>query len=305
MKLGIKVGLRSDWKSDLMASKPEFAEIWFHAGKIPEYDPLFAFCQAQEIPTGLHFWGATALGILANLAYPDNEILKASRLMVMSTLETAARNNSLYVNLHPSASVLSKVDFTKEEFVPFGQPGLYPQVLQILRESLTLIAEYGEKLGVPITVESVPKMALGSPWTGTDGRTKPVKIGEFAISDIEKILPIANIYFANDFGHTAGNVISENRTQVKDYVFEITRRLAPITRLLHVSYIIPPYNGTDYHGCLYNSELQTGTAVPNYNELGKLLRLFVNRSDVYALVEPEKDHPGNFTTLKKLVSEVS
>ena len=304
MKLGIKVGLKSDWKSDLGVTHPQFCEFWFHAKHIPDYDPLFVYCKQQNIITGLHFWGATSTGILANLAYPNNEILNKSRKMVQDTIDVAAKNNSVYLNIHPAGAVLTKVDFIKEEFVPYPNSIPYDKTLEILRESLGQLANYALHKGVILTVESVPARALGHPWTGKEGRTKPTDIGEFPVADIEKILPIENLYFANDFGHTAANVVSTDRVAVKEKLFDIARRLAPITKLLHVSYIIAPYNGTDYHGCLYNTELQTDSAVPNNTELKELLKLFKNRTDVYALVEPEKDHPGNFRTLQNLINEL-
>ncbi len=305
MKLGIKVGLRSNWKSDIDAARPEFCEFWFHAGKIPEYEPLFAYCKAQNIAAGLHFWGAAADGTLANFAYPDSDVLTLSRKMVQDTIDTAAKHQAVYVNLHPSGSVLAKVDFEREEFIPISKQLPFHQTRTILQESLEQIGNYAHAKGIILTVESVPLQALGHPWTGLKGRLKPTNIGEFPIAEMEKILPIPNIYFANDFGHSAGNIISENRNEVKEYIFSVVRRHAAKTKLLHVSYIIPPYNGTDYHGCLYYDEVYTTAAVPNYNELKELLKLFISRDDVYALVEPEKDHPGNYQTLQKLVNEAS
>ena len=305
MQLGIKVGLKSDWKSDLEATRPQFCEFWFHSGKIHEYNPLFAYCKANNIAVGLHYWGTMPDGTSSNLAYPDPEILKNSRQLIKNTIDAAAKHKSIYVNLHTAGSTLAKVNFETEEFLPFGSQIPNHKALIILKESLQIISGYAKNRGVCLTVESTPARALGTPWTGKAGREKPTFIGEFLVSDLEKILPIDNIYFANDLGHTAGNIISENRNAVKDYLFSVVRRLAPITKLIHVSYVVKPYNGTDYHGCLYYDEVHSLSAVPNYNEIKELLKLFVTRNDVYALVEPEKDHPGNFVALQKLVAEVS
>ena len=77
-----------------------------------------------------------------------------------------------------------------------------------------------------------------------------------------------------------------------------------MTKLLHIGFIIPPYNGTDYHSCLYYDEFKTETAVPNYNETKQLLKMFINRDDVGVLVEPEKDHVGNFESLKQMFQDL-
>lgn len=305
MKLGIKVGLKSDWKNDLITTQPDFCEIWFDSRKIPEYEELFAFTQKRGIATGIHFWGALPDNTLANLAYPDKEILNESRDLVKKTIEIAGKNKSIYVNLHPAGKLLTRVDFDKEEFEVYTKETPQNTVLTNLKESLKLISEYAKNLGVPVCLESVPLRALGHPWTGAAGRKKPIGIGEFIVNEIEPFLNIDNLYFANDFGHTAGNIVSNDRNLVIDQVFNITKRLAPRTKLLHVSYIIPPYNGTDYHGCLYYDEFSTSQAVPNRDEMKQLLKLFIERDDVGALVEPEKDHIKNFFTLKKLVSEVA
>ncbi len=304
MKIGIKVGLKSNWKTDLEATKPDFCEIWFDSRRINDYSELFGFLKQQKIPAGLHFWGASPNGTLANLAYPDSEILTISRNLLRQTIDAAARTQAVYVNFHPCGKILSRVDFEKEKFTPFTKLLPTSESLIILEESLSFASQYANSLGVMLTVESTPKLAAGSPWTGKNGRMQPTTIGEFAVSEIEPLLKKLKLFFANDFGHTCSNIISTDRQEVKEFLFNIARRLAHITKLLHVSYIVPPYNGTDYHGCLYYDELKSPTAIPNYDEMKQLLKLFVQRDDVMALVEPEKDHIGNFQALINLVKEI-
>lgn len=304
MKLGIKVGLRGNSPKDLQATCPDFCEVWFHSGKIDDYDNLFREIKKSGCGVGLHFWGATSDGTLANFAYPDREILRQSRELLRQTIEIAARHNALYVNMHPCGKLLSKVDFEKAEFVPFTKQAEFSQVFTNLQESLFLAAEQAKNSGITLTLESVPSRSLGAPWTGKDGRIKPIYIGELTVAETVPLIDGDKIYFANDFGHSAGNIISDNRDLVIKTVFEITRRLAVKTRLLHVGYIIPPYNGTDYHGNLYSDEFKSPPAVPNILEMKQLLNLFNRREDVYALVEPEKDHIGNFRILKQLVQEI-
>lgn len=304
MKLGIKIGLKSNWQADLEATEPEFCEIWFHSGKIGQYQPLFEFIQKLGIGVGLHFWGVLDDGTLANLAYPNNKILNASRQLVKNTIDCAAQYNAVYVNLHPTGRVLTHVNFEAEEFTPYSPLADLNQTRSILQESLTQQADYARRKNVPLCVESVPPLALGNPWRGKSGSIKPMDIGEFPISEFADVLHTNNLYFSNDFGHTGANIISDNRTSVKNFLFDTTRQLASRTKLLHIGYIIPPYNGIDYHGNLYDAKLQSDAAVPNFTELKQLLGIFKDRSDVYALVEPESDHTGNYKFLKNLVESL-
>lgn len=305
MKLGIKVGLKSDWKADVLATQPDFCEIWFDSRHIEQYSDLFSFLKRENIPAGIHFWGATPDGTLANLAYPDTHILQASGELVRKTIEAAATNNVLYVNLHPCGKLLTRVDFDIESFTPYTKAVATSTAMTLLEESLTGLTEFAGDRGILLTLESTPKLALGTPWSGKSGRLKPVAIGEFTVSEIEPLLNKPHLYFANDIGHTSSNIVTSDRNEAKNLLFNIARRLAQQTKLLHVSYIIPPYNGTDYHGCLYYDEFLTHAAVPNRDEMKQLLKLFIKRNDVYTLVEPETDHVRNFQALKQLITEVS
>lgn len=304
MNLGIKVGLKSNWKVDLAATQPDFCEIWFDSRRKDDYGELFAYLKLHKIPAGLHFWGSTPEGTLANLAYPDKQILAISRQLLQLTIDTAAHIQAIYVNFHPCGKVLSRVDFDKEEFTPYTNPIELSVALRILEESLTAAQKTAVSQGIMLTLESTPKLATGSPWTGKNGRLHPTTIGEFSVAEIESLLNKLKLFFANDFGHTCGNVISPNRQEVKETLFNIARRLIHITKLLHVSYIVPPYNGTDYHGCLYYDEFKSPAAIPNYSEIRQLLKLYTQKPEIYALVEPEKDHPGNFQVLKNLAKEI-
>ncbi len=304
MKLGIKIGLKSNWKSDLLATRPDFCEIWFDSRKISLYEPIFKFVREIGCQVGLHFWGALPDGTLTNLAYPDKEILNASRTLVKKTIETAAKYDALYVNIHPGGTLLTRVDFERQQFLPYTKLLSYDTTLNILRQSLEELSSFASVQGILFCVESVPYLALGHPWHGKSGRYNPVNIGEIPITELKRLLPMENVYFANDFGHTCANLTIPDREIIKSWLFRTTLEFAQNTKLIHVSYIVPPYNGTDYHGSLYFDEFKTQAALPNYSEMLELLKVFKNRSDIHALVEPESDHIGNFKFLKILVERL-
>lgn len=304
MKLGIKVGLQGTPFKDLEKTHPDFCEIWFHSGKIAEYEPLCQKIQDLNVNNGLHFWGQLADGTQANLAYPDKEILKQSRDLVKKTIEAAHIHKSAYVNIHPGEARLAKIDFENEQVTPYSQPAELRFCEETLYESVTELASYAQNYEVHLYVESVPRLFVGHPWRGAKGRKNPVDIIQIQIPSFEPLFKIPNVYFTNDIGHTAGNVISEDRGMVKQFLVATTTRLFNQTKLLHVNYLIPPYNGTDYHGSIYYDEFKTNDSVPNQLEMQELLKPFINREDVGALVEPESDPVGNFFALKKLISEV-
>jgi len=302
MQLGIKTGLKGDYQAEITQAKPDFVEVWFNAGKADHYQDLFGYLKRQKVPFGLHFWGALPDQTLANLAYPDRMINHESFKLYRLTLEIAARHRCLYLNLHPAGYRLTRVDFQKEEFKPFSKPAAKKICLINFIHHLSSLGELGQKLGVQILVESAPKYANGTPWTGPAGRLQPVYIGEIPVTDLAlDLFNLPNIYFANDFGHTASALTNVSRTQISDFLITTTRKFFDHTRLLHIGYLLPPYIGTDYHGSLLYQEFSTDAAVPNKSEMIKLLKLFVKRADVLALVEPESNHVGNFQALNQLV----
>lgn len=304
MKLGIKVGLQGDSATDLAKTRPDFCEVWFHSGKIDQYDNLFRSINRIGCRAGLHFWGILADGTQANLAYPDNKILQSSIKLVKVTIDYATKSGCFYVNVHPGEARLTKVDFEKEIAAPYTTAAPLQTCKQILGASLAELAGYAKKRGVELYVESIPKKAPSAPWLGTEGRKNPINLVQIPISLVMQLFNIDNLFFTNDLGHTAGNVISTNRNQIINFLSQITAKLAFKTKLLHVSYIVPPYNGTDYHGCIYYDEFNTTAAIPNRDEMKQLLRLFKERNDVGALVEPETDHVRNFQTLQNLAKEI-
>ena len=305
MKIGIKIGLKSDWKNDLIKTQPEFCEIWYDARYPEKYDEIFQYLLAHQIPSGLHFWGVTHDGILANLAYPDKVIFESSMKLALSCLETAKKRKCIYVNFHPTGTVTSKIDFDKELIEPVGIRYSYKETYPRLEESFSNLATIASENGTIITLESVPKLTMRHGWNGKNARLDTTDMGEMPITEIEEIFDVPNIYFAHDFGHTLGGLINPTRTLAIDFIFNIARRLQNKTKLLHVSYIVPPYNGTDYHGSLCYDEFSTTSAIPNRDEIKQLLKMYLTQDEIYALVEPEKDHIGNYRALEKLVREVS
>jgi hypothetical protein len=112
-----------------------------------------------------------------------------------------------------------------------------------------------------------------------------------------------NAWFANDFGHTAANCVSDSTKDIWAMLYDVSKTYASKTKLIHIGFLAPPFNGTDFHDHMDNPLLETNQAVPNNQQLIDLFKLFPDRDDVYALVEPMNDHVKNFFLAKTLLEQ--
>lgn len=79
--------------------------------------------------------------------------------------------------------------------------------------------------------------------------------------------------------------------------------MAHATRLIHLGFLMPPYNGTDNHDTLENPALDTDQALPNKQQMLQLLKCFKNRDDVWILTEPNGRHAQNYFLAQKILAE--
>jgi hypothetical protein len=195
------------------------------------------------------------------------------------------------------------MDLTNEEIRILTPPADLSDCQKRFTDNAMTLTEYGKTRNITVTIESIPACVY-SYWTKGHpvSRLKaepsyPLPID--AYPDIFK----NGLWFANDFCHTAGNFVSDDRTFVESQLRTITEQLAERTKLLHLSFLVPPYNGTDFHDQLDNPIFDSPKAIPNRSEMTELLKLFSGRPDVYALVEPQSDHPKNYRLAQKLLSD--
>ena len=157
---------------------------------------------------------------------------------------------------------------------------------------ITELHEYATRRGIILTIETVPLMEIPR-WNIGRGNGKIINPYRLPI-DVSIELGRRRFAVANDFGHTASNIISDDRDAVWQFLYDTTKTLAPATRLIHFSFIVPPYNGTDFHDTLENPVLDSAAAIPNKKQMPELLQLFKNRDDIWILVEPKTDHIKNY-----------
>lgn len=302
MTSGIKVGPRT-WKTILKDYRPQACEVWFRIDWFDRYQEMFAFLQRQKIQTGLHFWGILSGGIMPNFAFPDKDIGATSVKLVKQTIDIASKHNFHYVNIHPGSYQLAKLNLDKYFMRPVpGRETTIKEGNSVLYENIANLNSFAKKRGVLLVTETIPSM---EPMHWRDliaGRKKTQDIYNVPVKVVEKLAD-QGFFICNDFCHTAADVISNDRNYLFKKLMEKTKKLALQTRLIHVNTMPPPFNGTDGHLGILKQDFENDV-FPSREQLKKLLSLFVDRNDIWAIPEPFSKHVENTKALVKLIEEI-
>lgn len=303
MTLGIKVGPQKQSFLDLDQTNAPFAEVWFDVNRADDYTELFVELKRRKMQVGLHFWGALPDGTWTNIAYPDAMLIKESLSMMKKTIDIAAQNGFQYVNIHPGCAARVGIDFDSTRMDLRSDPIPFKQVIPLFLDNARSLHEYAQASGVVFTVETVPsRVVIG--WYDDSARHDPDKIMnvyELPVSAIESAAK-AGVWVANDFNHTAA-IPADDPAYLWRHLREKTRRLRKQTRLIHMGFLTPPFNGTDFHNTLDHPLFDTSQVVPNKKQMIKLLRLFTDRDDVWILTEPNGRHTENYFLAQKILAE--
>ena len=303
MKLGIKVNADAESFDRLAMTSPQLAEVWFNANDPDRYAGLFKELQRRKCDVGLHFWGQLDHGVLPNIAFPDEEIISQSTTLMKRTIDIAHEHAFQYVNIHPGSAAVIQVDYEAQRYDIIRDPVDMDHAIGIFLSNASTLHEYAASKQVVFTVETVPPKITNG-WYTASTRLSPKPSYELPVRAIIAAAK-AGMHVANDFTHTAANIISEDASAVFTYLRGITEKLAPMTRLVHAGFIVPPYNGTDNHDHFSNPLFAGDLAVPNHNQTIELLQLFSSRDDLWILAEPKDDHAGNYKSLKTMIEIAS
>lgn len=301
MQLGLKVNADAESYARLSDANPPFVEVWFNVNEKDRYNDLFTELTRRNCASGLHFWGMLDDNIAPNIAYPDTKTITQSMALMRQTIDVAAENGSEYVNIHPGASALAKVNYKEEHFDLASDPVDPHEAIEVFLTNAQALSDYAKSKSVVFTVETVPPRITDG-WYDAQARLRPKNIYELPPEAILRAAKMG-LWVTNDFCHTASNVITDDADRVYTFLKGTTQVLAPQTRLIHIGFIMPPYNGTDNHDELDNPILNTDDAVPNTSQMIELLKLFVKRNDVWVLVEPKDHHVKNYFLAQKLIEQ--
>ncbi|MBI3577245.1 TIM barrel protein [Candidatus Gottesmanbacteria bacterium] len=302
MILGIKVGPDRQSFLDLEQTNAPFAEVWFDVNRADEYMELFAELKRRHMQVGLHFWGIVSDQIMVSFGHPDQNVLDGSRKLVKQTIDIAAREGFAYVNIHPGSRAIVQMDLGHMDYPSISEPVPVEQANKIFLEEMRALDHYAKTKGVVLTVETVCRKVPKTKWYEPSSRLNPIDLHQLPAASVAAAGSVG-IAVANDFVHTESHAASENPTDIWTYLSDMTRQMAPQTRLVHLGFMVPPLNGCDTHDSLDNPLLETDQAVPNRRQMIELLKLFANRDDVWILVEPNGRHPENYFLAKKILED--
>lgn len=302
MTLGIKVGPQRQSFLDLEGTNAPFAEVWFNISRADEYAELFDELKRRNMQVGLHFWGVLDGGISPGFGYPDRGMLEGSARLVKKTIDIAAHHSFQYVNIHPGSRTIINIDLDRMDYPYISDPVPLPAAQDLFLKEVMKLHQYATDRNVVLTVETVSRCLQKTDWYNPESRLLPINPYQLPVASI-RAAARAGIAVANDFVHTATDPVSDNPKQIWEFLYQTTRSLAAATRLIHLGFLVPPYNGTDFHDHLDNPMFATGDAMPNRHQTIELLKLFKNRGDVRILTEPNGRHAENYFLAQKILAE--
>lgn len=303
MKIGIKIGPKN-WKKALSETKAKYCEVWFRLNRVKEYTPLFECLNKNKISFGLHFWAMIQGKYLPSLLYSKNDIAAETFRAIKKTINIASQWRATYVNFHPDSYRLTVLDLdnlvikTLDSNELIERKKSFDQLLYYLQN----IRIYADKKRVISFSETVPKFLPSDPENVKTGR---LNIQKSEGLETERFFKLAKLGYpvCFDIGHTTGQLITNDRKKLFDYLYTSAKKMLPGIGLVHVTTTIPPFNGTDSHNGILKKDFKKGV-LPDRRQLIKLLSLF-KRKDVWLIPEPEiGDMAKNYFELKELVKKI-
>jgi sugar phosphate isomerase/epimerase len=300
MLLGIKVGPQKTSIPDLIATGAPFCEVYLDINRLNEYDDLFDYLKTNRIETGLHYWASVSDKIWSNIAYPDNRIINESMSLIQKTIDIAQKSGFVYVNIHPGSRALVRFDMINQTFDLIKDPVPLNQSISLFLENAAKLDAYAKARNIVLTIETVPARVTNYYWQKPRSEQTPINVYELPVEALYRAQNLG-ISIANDFGHTAASIVTDNLEAIRRHLFEASKMLARSTRLIHLGFVAAPFNGTDFHDTLTNPVLDTDAAIPNKNQMFDLFKIFPENQKIWILVEPNASHVENYFAARKLL----
>lgn len=300
MKLGLKVASRVQDIENLQKTKAKFCEIRFVFEQADSFKPLLRYIKKAGIQPNFHFWAAFENNIMANPAAPG-KLGKQTAQAIKETIRLASKYKAGYVVIHPGTTMKNILNQTTPGVQPIETITSVEEAEKILIERLKKLSRFAEEYHLELITETVTPLDPIK-WMSAEGRQKTIDIGSLPLSTIEKIAQ-KGFPIANDFEHTACNYQSADKKTLFDFLYKKTKELEAFTKLVHLGYLIPPYNGTDFHGNLNDKQFVSDFALPNKKETIQLLKLFKSRKNLWVIPEPVTDHIGSYKISREMIKE--
>ena len=302
MRVGVKVG-PSNWEKILSEITPECVEVWFRLDRVNESIPIFEKLNRMKVTYGIHFWAILEGGYEPNLSYEPNGVAEQSEKLVRETIDIAYKYGAFYVNVHPGSMILRKLDLDNKCMHLLSESELPGnEAMRSLLSRAEHLDSYARAHNILFLIETLPVNELEH-WRDHSGR---VNIQFAKNIPPEMIIQLANAgrYITNDFGHTISSWVSDDRELLFDKLFDVTKQLAPQTKLIHLNTVRPPFNGTDSHDGILPSDFEKNV-MPTREQIIQLLQLFRDRSDVWIIPEPEANQmTKNYREIKTMLANL-
>ncbi len=301
MQVGFKTGPNT-WEEGQTIAREDgikLCEVWFRIDKVREYDSMLRFLADEKVSVGLHHWGLIDGKYKTNIASGDEHIRRQTIQQIKDTIEVGANIECAYVNAHSGAQSNEMISFEpfEQQLLPTGTLSL-AEAEKIFLESAEELQDFARHQGVTLTIETLP---------GAESATSREDIYVPGNTPYSTLLQLGSIgaLIANDFTHTASQMMLQTKdiSIIGELLLEFTKTAAPLTGLLHVNTIIPPFNGSDSHTGILPEDFSAG-AFPQEEQLKELLGVFKDREDVFVIPEPHSDMRKNTQALRALVESL-
>jgi sugar phosphate isomerase/epimerase len=303
MRVGFKTGPQSWAEGQRIVTElhASFCEVWFAVEESQKYTDALRWFREHNVDLGLHHWGICEGGVKSNLATDNDAVREQTINQIKQTIDIAAELDCVYVNAHPGAACLERLQFT-----PFRQELVSDtcttneRAAELFLAAATELRQYAEAKQVLLTFETI----VGAEKVDDVDRHNVYVSHTIAPQTLSQFATEGG-YLANDITHTASYLsLSENNpTAIWSRLMAFTQAVAPSTKLLHINRVLPPYNGTDSHDGITEADWQS-VGIPSREQLLEFLQAFKNRDDVFVIPEPKGDMAGNFQALQALMRMV-
>lgn len=302
MTLGFKTG-PLNWevaKKIVGEDGATMCEIWFRIDRADEYSDMIAWLTQHGVRIGLHHWGVALGEYKTNLMTNHEKVRQATIAQIKQTIDIGSEINCAYVNIHPGARCLEKIDLTNQSqaLVP-DSTTRENDARRLLIEAARELTAYAASKKVLLTIETLPG-AENHDFIKNEGWYDP---GNASLSDMESLVS-SNLPMANDITHTASAIarVNPEPESMWQKLIDFTNGTKQQTKLIHLNTMTPPFNGTDTHNGLLAEDWEVG-AWPSRDQIIQLLSLFKHRDDVYVVPEPKAKAQENYRALKELARE--